>query len=98
MPTSIFPESFWLGASTLPPAMTKSNFSAGSAGLKPTGTGLEAGVAGWASAGWVTAWASSVAPAADVPDTRNPRRETSIGLLLGSVLEHGREVRFRDAA
>src|SRR5207245_953120 len=52
---SRLPWSFWLGSSTSPLAMTMSNLSAGSAGLKPRG------------AGWAAAWATSVGAWAPAP-------------------------------
>src|SRR5437870_8445728 len=92
---SRLPWSFWLGSSTSPLAMTMSNLSAGSAGLKPRG-------AGWAAA-WATsvgAWApapgvcpASVTPAAAaVVERRKFRRVTSMPDLLARGAAHGRRL------
>src|SRR5437773_5730506 len=92
---SRLPRSVWLGSSTSPPAMTRSNLRAGSAALKPR-------AAGWADA-WATrvgvsplvpaGFAVSVAPAAAaVVERRKFRRVTSMPGLLARGAAHGRRL------
>src|SRR5204863_8341224 len=92
-PMSRLPRSVWLGSSTSPPAMTRSNLRAGSAALKPR-------AAGWADA-WATrvgvsplvpaGFAVSVAPAAAV-ERRKFRRVTSMPGLLARGAAHRRRL------
>src|SRR5215472_1271656 len=81
MPTSILPESFWLGSSTWPPATTSSNLRPGSAGVKPLGLG-PATCAIWIGPVWAEATPVIAVPAAAaVPESRKSLRDRSIEAL-----------------
>src|SRR5919197_2541059 len=95
IPMSRVPRSLWLGSSTSPLAMTMSNLSAGSAGLKPRGAGCPVAWATSVAVGAPTLAVSpaSVAPAAAaVVERRKFRRVTSMPDLLARGAAHRRRV------
>src|SRR5207247_3082406 len=94
IPTSRLPRSRCDGSSTSALAITRSYFSAASAGSKPRGAGPAwASITGVADAGAP----ARVAPAAAVPVARKSRREGSMGVLLVSA-EAEEHLRWGDEA